>query len=383
MPVAGKFGFEILHKDARTNARRGVLHTAHGDVQTPVFMPVGTAGAVKAVSNELLESLGAGIILANTYHLYLRPGHERIERLGGLHDFMSWNGAILTDSGGYQVFSHRELRHINEEGVRFRSHIDGSANFFTPEKVTGIQRALGSDIAMVFDDCTPYPAGHIDAEASMEMSMRWAKKCHEAWRTRETGGQALFGIVQGSVYPDLRRRSAEALVDIDFPGMAIGGLSVGEPKDLMYEVVESTTPFLRWDRPRYLMGVGTPEDLIRCVAMGIDMFDCVLPTRNARNGCLFTSQGKILIKNAAYAEDQNPLDQDCPCPTCRRYSRAYLRHLFLAGEHLSAVYNTIHNLTFYLDMMRKIRESIGLDFFGRWLDVVEKRDAPHPGDLQS
>ena len=375
MEVGGKFGFEILHKDARTNARRGVLHTPHGDIQTPAFMPVGTAGAVKAMTNESLEALDARIILANTYHLYLRPGHERIEKLGGLHQFMSWNGAILTDSGGYQVFSHRDLRSINEEGVQFRSHIDGSKNLFTPEKVIDIQRALGSDIAMVFDDCTAYPTGYADAESSMELSMRWAAKCREQWRRYDDGTRALFGIIQGSTYPDLRRRSAEALKELDFPGMAIGGLSVGEPKDLMYEVVESTLPHMSWEKPRYLMGVGTPEDLVRCVAMGVDMFDCVLPTRNARNGCLFTSQGRILIKNAVYAEDQSPPDPECSCLTCRRYSRAYLRHLFMTGEHLSAVYNTIHNVAFYLDMMRKIRESIELDFSGDWLEFVNKRDA--------
>jgi queuine tRNA-ribosyltransferase len=375
MAVARKFGFEVLHKDLRTNARRGVLHTAHGDVPTPVFMPVGTAGAVKAMSNDSLEALDSRIILANTYHLYLRPGHERIEKLGGLHKFMSWNGAILTDSGGYQVFSHRELRSINEEGVHFRSHIDGSKSLFTPEKVIDIQRALGSDIAMVFDDCTPYPAGHVDAEASMELSMRWAGKCCEHWERQDDGARALFGIVQGSVYPDLRERSAEMLSVLGFSGMAIGGLSVGEPKDLMYEVVERTAPLLSWEQPRYLMGVGTPEDLVRCIAMGVDMFDCVLPTRNARNGCLFTSQGRILIKNAVYAEDQGPLDPNCSCQTCRRYSRAYLRHLFLSGEHLSAVYNTIHNLTFYLDMMSKIREAIELDFFDNWLELMEKGDA--------
>jgi queuine tRNA-ribosyltransferase len=375
MEVGGKFGFEILHKNARTNARRGVLHTPHGDIQTPVFMPVGTAGAVKAMTNESLEALDARIILANTYHLYLRPGHERIEKLGGLHQFMSWNGAILTDSGGYQVFSHRDLRSINEEGVQFRSHIDGSKNFFTPEKVIDIQRALGSDIAMVFDDCTAYPTGYADAESSMELSMRWAAKCREQWRRHDDGTSALFGIIQGSTYPDLRKRSAETLKELDFPGMAIGGLSVGEPKDLMYEVVESTLPHMSWEKPRYLMGVGTPEDLVRCIVMGVDMFDCVLPTRNARNGCLFTSQGRILIKNAVYAEDQSPLDPQCSCLTCRRYSRAYLRHLFMTGEHLSAVYNTIHNVAFYLDMMQKIRESIELDFSGNWLEFVEKRDA--------
>jgi queuine tRNA-ribosyltransferase len=374
------FGFEVLHKDAKSGARRGVLHTAHGDVPTPAFMPVGTGGAVKAVSNESLEALDARIILGNTYHLYLRPGHERVERLGGLHRFMSWNRAILTDSGGYQVFSHRELRSISEDGVQFRSHLDGSKNFFSPAKVIGIQQALGSDIAMVFDDCTAYPTGYVDAEASMELSMRWARKCREQWRKHDDESRALFGIVQGSVYPELRKRSAEALNDIGFPGLAIGGLSVGEPKDLMYEIVEYTAPLLPWDRPRYLMGVGTPEDLVRCIAMGVDMFDCVLPTRNARNGCLFTSQGRILIKNAAYAEDRGPLDPNCSCATCRRYSRAYLRHLFLTGEHLSAVYNTLHNLTFYLDMMKKIRQSIELDFFCNWLKQLENGgEAVTPG----
>jgi len=370
--AVSKFGFEVLHKDAGTRARCGVLHTAHGDVPTPVFMPVGTAGAVKAISNEVLEALDVRIILANTYHLYLRPGHERIERLGGLHEFMSWNGAILTDSGGYQVFSHRDLRRIEEAGVQFRSHIDGSKSLFTSEKVIDIQQSLGSDIVMIFDDCTPYPSGYADAEASMERSLRWAKRCREQWSNHEDGTRALFGIVQGSVYPDLRKRSAEALNELGFSGMAIGGLSVGEPKDLMYEIVESTTPLLPGEQPRYLMGVGTPEDLIRCVAMGIDMFDCVLPTRNARNGYLFTSQGRVLIKNAAYAEDQNPLDPACSCQTCRRYSRAYLRHLFLSGEPTYAAYSTLHNLTFYLDMMQKIRQSIALDNFGNWLDLMEK-----------
>jgi len=373
-----KFGFEVLHKDARTGARLGVLHTPHGDVLTPAFMPVGTAGAVKAMPTDSLEALDTRIILGNTYHLYLRPGHERVERLGGLHRFMNWKGAILTDSGGYQVFSHRELRSISEEGVQFRSHIDGSKNFFSPEKVVDIQRALGSDIAMVLDDCTPYPSGFVDAEASMELSTRWARRCRNHWNREDDGSHALFGIVQGSVYPELRKRSAEALSEIGFPGMAVGGLSVGEPKDLMYEIVDCTVPLLPWDRPRYLMGVGTPEDLVRCVAMGVDMFDCVLPTRNARNGCLFTSQGRILIKNAAYAEDQGPLDPNCSCTTCRRYSRAYLRHLFMAGEHLSAVYNTLHNLTFYLDMMRKIRDAIRLDFFDKWLEQMEKRDKSGP-----
>lgn len=368
------FQFELLHKDTKTGARLGVLHTPHGDIQTPVFMPVGTAGAVKAMSMDALEELDARIILGNTYHLYLRPGHERIERLGGLHKFISWDRAILTDSGGYQVFSHRGLRKITEEGVKFASHIDGSRSFFTPENVMDIQRALGSDIAMAFDECTPYPASRADAEASMELSMRWAKRCVGQWSKYEDDGRALFGIVQGSVYHDLRRRSAETLLPLGFQGMAIGGLSVGEPKNLMYEIVESVAPMLPENQPRYLMGVGTPEDIFRCVAMGIDMFDCVLPTRNARNGCLFTSRGRVLIKNAIYAEDQGPLDPNCSCSTCRRYSRAYLRHLFHAGEHLYAVYATTHNLTFYLDMMRKMRQSISLGNLSDQVGLIGKEE---------
>ena len=319
----------------------------------------------------------ASSLATRTISIFAR-GTSASRGSAGFIKFMTWNGAILTDSGGYQVFSHRELRSISEEGVQFRSHLDGSKNFFTPEKVIDIQRALGSDIAMVLDDCTAYPTGYVDAEASMELSMRWARRCREQWSRQDDGGRALFGIVQGSVYPELRRRSAEALNEIGFSGMAIGGLSVGEPKDLMYEIVDCTAPLLPWDKPRYLMGVGTPEDLVRAIAMGVDMFDCVLPTRNARNGCLFTSQGRILIKNAAYAEDTDPLDPNCSCPTCRRYSRAYLRHLFLSGEHLSAVYNTLHNLTFYLDMMRKIRESIELDFFDKWLEQTEKGSSEIP-----
>lgn len=368
------FGFEVLNKDRGTDARLGLLHTAHGDIPTPVFMPVGTAGAVKAVPGDVLDSLGVPIVLANTYHLFLRPGHERIEKLGGLHRFMSWDGAILTDSGGYQVFSHRELCRISEEGVEFRSHLDGSKNFISPEKAIDIQRSLGSDIAMVFDDCTPYPSGLADAEASMELSMRWASRCRERWKAGDDGARGLFGIVQGGVFPDLRKRSAGALMEMEFSGMAIGGLSVGEPKDVMDEIVSCTLPLLPEDRPRYLMGVGTPDDIVRSVAMGVDMFDCVLPTRNARNGCLFTSEGRILIKNAVYAEDHGPLDPECSCQTCRKYSRAYLRHLFMSGEYVSAFYNTVHNLTFYLDMMRKIRDSIELDNLGNWLEKIKKED---------
>jgi queuine tRNA-ribosyltransferase len=286
---------------------------------------------------------------------------------------MSWDRAILTDSGGFQVFSHRELRRLSEEGAYFQSHLDGSRHFLSPEKVMEIQLALGSDVAMVFDECTPYPCSRADTEKSMALSVRWAARCRDRWGGGTSGPGGLFGIVQGGVYEDLRQKSAHDLMQMGFDGMAIGGLSVGEPKDVMLEVLRATVPMLPWQQPRYLMGVGTPEDVIRGVALGVDMFDCVLPTRNARNGCLFTSAGRILIKNAAYAEDERPLDPECSCLTCRRYSRAYLRHLFMAGEYLSATLNTMHNISFYLDMMEKIRESIKLNSFGKWLGVLEKR----------
>jgi queuine tRNA-ribosyltransferase len=369
--TAPPFSFTVLERDSTTAARLGLLRTPHGDVRTPAFMPVGTAAAVKALPHEWLEELGAEIVLANTYHLYLRPGHERIERLGGLHRFMAWPRPILTDSGGYQVFSHRELRKLTEDGALFQSHLDGSRHFLTPEKVVDVQRALGSDILMVLDECTPYPASRVDTEASMELSMRWAARGRSRWRETEAPG-TLFGIVQGGMFPDLRRRSVEALLDLDLPGVAIGGLSVGEPKELMFEVLQSTAPLLPWDRPRYLMGVGTPRDLVRAVAEGIDMFDCVLPTRNARNGCLFTSEGRLLIKNARFADDPSPPDPACRCRVCRRYSRAYLRHLHMAGEHLSATLNTYHNLSFYLDTMRKIREAIAFQTYGKCLEIMDK-----------
>ncbi len=365
--------FEVLRRDELSSARLGRLRTAHGDIETPVFMPVGTAATVKALPQEWLEALGCRILLSNTYHLYLRPGHELIARMGGLHRFMSWNRAILTDSGGFQVFSHRELRRLSEEGAYFQSHLDGSRHFLSPEKVMEIQLALRPDIAMVFDECTPYPCSRADAEQSMGLSMRWAARCRERWHQETARPGMLFGIVQGSVYPDLRQQSIQELVDMGFDGYAIGGLSVGEPKDLMMEVLRSTVPLLPPEMPRYLMGVGTPGDLVRCVALGVDMFDCVLPTRNARNGCLFTSEGRILIKNTVYAEDDRPLDPSCSCLTCRRYSRAYLRHLFMAGEYLSATLNTLHNISFYLDMMQKIRESMRLNSFGKWLEALEKR----------
>jgi queuine tRNA-ribosyltransferase len=366
-------GFEVLKTDAKSAARLGILRTAHGDVETPVFIPVGTAATVKALPHEWLEELDCRLLLSNTYHLFLRPGHECIARLGGLHRFMSWDRAILTDSGGFQVFSHRQLRRVSEEGVYFQSHLDGSRHFLSPEKVMEVQLALGSDIAMVLDECTPYPCGRADAEKSMALSMRWAARCRERWGCEGIVPGGVFGIVQGSVYPDLRIKSIEELLGLGYDGLAIGGLSVGEPKDLMMEVLAATVPHLPWDQPRYLMGVGTPADLVRCVALGVDMFDCVLPTRNARNGCLFTSEGRLLIKNAAYTEDRRPLDPECSCLTCRRYSRAYLRHLFMAGEYLSATLNTVHNVSFYLDTMRKIRDSLWSDSLGKWLEALEKR----------
>jgi queuine tRNA-ribosyltransferase len=320
-------------------------------------MPVGTAATVKAMPHEWLEQLDAQIILANTYHLYLRPGDEIIRGLGGLHRFMSWRRALLTDSGGYQVLSHQALRKICEEGVQFRSHLDGSLHFFSPEKATQVQQSLGSDIIMTFDDCTPYPVAFHEAAESMRRSMRWAERCR---RVHEDGLQALFGIVQGSVFDELRRESVERLCLMGFSGLAVGGLSVGEPKPLMYEVIGRTSEYLP-ETPRYVMGVGTPLDLIFCVRQGIDMFDCVLPTRNARNGTLYTWRGKVSIKNTRYRQDQGPIDPECSCLVCRRYSRAYLRHLFVSNEVLSSILNTFHNLHFYLDLMAKVRESIRLN----------------------
>ena len=356
------FRFEILQTDPASGARLGRLTTPHSVIDTPVFMPVGTAATVKALPHEFLEALDARIILANTYHLYLRPGHERIRSLGGLHRFMAWPRSLLTDSGGFQVFSHRELRRLTPDGVHFRSHLDGSPHFLSPETSIAIQVALGADIIMAFDECTPYPATREEARASMELTLAWAARSRDAQVHPDR--QWLFGIVQGGVYPDLRRECAERLLELDFPGYAIGGLSVGEPKSQMYDVTAATAAWLPPGRPRYLMGVGTPEDLFRGVAAGIDMFDCVLPTRNARNGCLFTSRGRIILKNARYAGDESPPDPDCDCLVCRRYSRAYLRHLFQASEILSATLNTYHNIHFYLDTMRKIRHSIALGNFG-------------------
>ena len=345
----------------KTRARRGQLKTPHGIIETPVFMPVGTAATVKAMRPEEVRELGAPIILSNTYHLYLRPGHEIVREAGGLHKFMNWNGAILTDSGGFQVFSLGHLRKITEEGVTFRSHIDGSTHMFTPEKSIEVQNALGSDIIMAFDECAPYPADRDYVKQSLERTTRWLARCKEAHKNTEK--QSLFGIMQGGMYEDLRRQSAEEIVEMDLPGYAIGGLSVGEPKEIMYEVMDNCVELLPKDKPRYLMGVGSPDCLFEGVERGVDMFDCVLPTRIARNGMALTSRGRVSIKNAKYERDFSPLDPECDCYTCRNYSRAYLRHLFKAKEILSSMLLTHHNLYFLVNLMGNIRTAIEEDRF--------------------
>ncbi|HEV3279826.1 MAG TPA: tRNA guanosine(34) transglycosylase Tgt [Terriglobia bacterium] len=365
--------FEVTHRDPGTRARAGILHTAHGPVETPVFMPVGTAGTVKGLSQEELERLGVQILLGNTYHLYLRPGHDLIRSLGGLHRFMSWPRAILTDSGGYQIMSLEGLGKATEDGYEFRSHLDGSRHSLTPERAVEIQMALGSDIMMVLDHCVEYPYSPQVAAAAMGLTTRWARRCRSTFLNSEpripspeSRAPALFGIVQGGIDPDLRRQSVEDLVAIGFEGYSIGGLSVGEPKSATYEVTEFTAERLPHDRPRYLMGVGTPQDLMECVARGVDMFDCVMPTREARHGAIFTSQGRLIIKNARYASDPGPLDPACSCAVCARYSRAYLRHLFATGELLGPVLASRHNLHFYLDTMREIRDAIRSGGYNRF-----------------
>jgi len=405
--------FEIVAEDKATRARAGLLHTPHGVIETPVFMPVGTGGTVKGMTQDELEALGVQILLGNTYHLYLRPGHELIREAGGLHRFMSWPHPILTDSGGFQVMSLKSLGRITEDGVWFRSHLDGSSHFLSPERAVEIQLALGPDIMMCLDECVEYPASHETLERAVGLTTRWAKRAKEkvsgarcqvsgehsagsgrrnagglepngnlpenpdthhltpstpgdgtrdltpdTWHLKPDTFPALFGIVQGGTDKELRRQSTEALLDLDFEGYALGGLAVGEPKTEMYDTVQFTTEFLPRDRPRYLMGVGTPEDLLEGVARGIDMFDCVMPTRNARNACAFTSEGKVTLRNARYARDAGPLDPTCNCGVCRRYSRRYLRHLFVTGEMLGAILTTHHNLHFYLDSMRRIRQSL-------------------------
>lgn len=349
------FHFQVIKKDVDTRARLGRIETNHGFISTPAFMPVGTQGTVKSLTPEDLIELGTEVMLANTYHLYLRPGHETIGRLGGLHRFIHWERPILTDSGGFQIFSLGALRKISEQGATFQSHLDGSTHFLTPEKVMEIQTTLGTDIAMVLDECVPYPSSYEYVKKSISLTTRWAKRCLEA--NRETG-PALFAIVQGGTYQDLREESARDLLELGFQGYAVGGLSVGEPKTAMMDVLDWTTPLLPEEAPRYLMGVGTPEDILEAVRRGVDLFDCVLPTRNARNGNLFTPAGKISIKQARYAEDETPLDQTCNCYTCRNYSRAYLRHLYLAKEILSSRLNTTHNLYYYMFFMKQIKEAI-------------------------
>jgi queuine tRNA-ribosyltransferase len=396
-----------FHIEARSDAARaGRLLTPHGEIETPVFMPVGTVATVKGVPQDILEELGVQILLGNTYHLYLRPGIETVRNLGGLHGFMAWPRAILTDSGGFQVFSLNELRKVTEEGVTFRSHLDGSSHFFSPESAMQAQIGLGADIIMAFDECTEFPADRVRTKASMELTLRWAARSkkyfeehkHEApWnsrqyrvpgtqyqekgpqRTQENAGsgdwvpgtgystQSLFGIVQGGMDLELRKESAQRTIEIGFPGYAIGGLSVGEPRERTREVIEATLEHLPADKPRYVMGVGTPEEIAEYASLGVDMMDCVLPTRAARHGLLFTSEGKVSIKQARYTTDAGPLDPNCGCRVCRRYSRAYLRHLYASNEVLAQVLNTLHNLSFYLDTMRRVRHSIRLGEESRFL----------------
>jgi queuine tRNA-ribosyltransferase len=348
--------FKLIAKDPGCEARLGSITTPHGEIRTPAFMPVGTQATVKGLLPEQVRSLGADVILGNTYHLYMRPGHQLIAALGGLHKFMNWQGPILTDSGGFQVYSLGALRKITDDGAVFQSHIDGSKHFLSPEKAIEIQEALGSDIMMCLDECIAYPADRKKTEAALVRTTKWAKRCREAKKNEE---QALFGIVQGGFYPDLRIRGVEEIGNIGFDGYAIGGVSVGEPKEVMLETLAATATLLPWNVPRYLMGVGTPEDLVEGVFQGIDMFDCVMPTRCARNGLLFTNEGKVVIRNARYREDGSPIDGECDCYTCKNYSRAYLRHLYVAGEILAMVLNTIHNLRYYLRLMERMREAIG------------------------
>ncbi|MFW5488002.1 MAG: tRNA guanosine(34) transglycosylase Tgt [Desulfovibrio sp.] len=372
MTVPGDF--KVLARDGL--ARRGELQTAHGVVPTPIFMPVGTVGSVKSLCPADLHDADAKIILGNTYHLYLRPGDEMLARRGGLHEFMRWDGPILTDSGGFQVFSLAGLRTITEEGVEFRSHIDGSKHFFSPEKVMSIQNNIGSDIMMVLDECVPYGADREYTERSLKMTTRWARRCREA-HPKGKNGQLLFGIVQGGFYEDLRKMSAQELMEIDFDGFAIGGLSVGESKPEMLSLMRYTAPLLPQDKPRYLMGVGTPMDILNGIRTGIDMFDCVLPTRNARNGTLFTSQGKVNIKRAEFKENDEPLDPNCSCYTCRTFSKAYLRHLYMAKELLSYRLNSIHNVHYFLELVKGARKAIEEGRFEEYRASVE---AVYPGE---
>ncbi|MBU0728217.1 MAG: tRNA guanosine(34) transglycosylase Tgt [Proteobacteria bacterium] len=363
--------FTLHKKSSKSLARRGELKTMHGTIQTPVFMPVGTQATVKGVTPENLKDLGAQIILANTYHLFIRPGHELIQSLGGLHKFMNWDRPILTDSGGFQIYSLRALAKISEEGAAFKSHLNGNDLFLSPEKAVEIQEALGSDIMMCLDTCIPFPATRDETILATDLTGRWARRSRSAQKTK---GQLLFGIVQGGMYPDLRARAVDELLDIGFDGYALGGLSVGEPHDLMMDITEQTTVLLPEDYPRYLMGVGTPEDLVEAVYRGVDMFDCVMPTRNARNGMLFTSTGRLVIKNARFYNDREPVDAACDCYTCRNYSRAYLRHLYMSKEILASHLNTIHNLHYFVGLMGGIRGAIEKDGFEEFRkDFYSKR----------
>ncbi len=349
--------YELLHIDKTTGARRGIVHTPHGDIQTPIFMPVGTQATVKSMTVEELKENGAQIILSNTYHLYLRPGSKLVKKAGGLHNFMKWDRPILTDCGGFQVFSLSDLRTITEEGVEFKSHLDGSKHFFSPEKVMEIEEDLGADIIMSFDECCPYPSTYEYTKNSMERTTRWAKRCKEAHKT----DQALFGIIQGGFYEDLRKKSAEDLIALDFPGYAIGGISVGEPKEEYLKMLKYTAPLMPENKPRYLMGVGSPDYLLEAAMAGIDMCDCVLPTRIARNGTAMTSHGKVVVRNATYAEDFSPLDPECDCYTCRNYTRAYIRHLIKCNEILGVRLLSIHNIKFLTNLMERVRIEIEND----------------------
>lgn len=368
--------FKVIATSTQTRARAGILKTGRGDIPTPVFMPVGTAGTVKAVTPDELKACGASIILGNTYHLYLRPGREVIRLFSGLHRFMNWDGPILTDSGGFQIFSLANISKITENGFDFQSHIDGSRHLITPEDAVSIQTDLGADIIMCLDECIPYPADAKTAEKALELTTRWARRCKTAWEETGRNENTLFGIVQGGMYPDLRRRSAEALMEIDFPGYAVGGLSVGEPKDLMMTTADATLPLLPPGKPRYVMGVGTPADLVELVGMGADMFDCVMPTRNARNGQLFTSSGAVNISNARFRYDAGPLDPSCGCTTCAQFSRAYLHHLYRCRELLSYRLNTIHNLYYYLHLMEEMRAAILADRFRQFRTAFYDRMEP-------
>jgi len=366
--------FTTIARSIETSARAGVIETLHGNIETPIFMPVGTLATVKSLTTDDLEACGVQILLGNTYHLYLRPGCDVIEKFSGLHQFMNWNHPILTDSGGFQVFSLAKLSKISEQGYSFQSHIDGSKHMLTPEKAVEIQTCLDSDILMCLDQCIAYPATKNEAENALELTTRWAQRCKQAWMKTHQNN-SLFGIIQGGMFPELRKKSAENLIPLDLPGYAIGGLSVGEPKNLMLEIAEETLPFLPYEKPRYIMGVGTPEDLVEMVSLGADMFDCVMPTRNARNGQLFTSRGTVNISNAKFRTETKPADPDCECYTCRNYSLAYLRHLYMNRELLAYHLNTIHNIHYYIHLVQEMRQAITQNKFPEFkTDFYNKRN---------